>query len=231
MNERRSELRADPEKVREFIKQSREKRAYTPKGESKWVTCAREGCERQFYQRASELRKNRKYCSRECWTLAQTDEQKRARAQAAAVVTRQRKGEANPAFKHGKRAGVRDRAGERRFKSGQDRCVHPACEYPAARAHHEHHVVYRQHVRREGGDIYDPRNALRLCVSCHSSHHRRGSKIVPLAALRDENYEFAFELLGAAAFDYLRRRYSGDDVRLHRWLARVTAAVDGGDSQ
>lgn len=77
-----------------------------------------------------------------------------------------------------------------------------------------HHVCYRQSVRREHGDQWDPRNSLTVCVDCHASHHAGGSGRLLLTALRDENYVFAAELFGApAAFEWLRRRYAGFDRR------------------
>lgn len=78
-----------------------------------------------------------------------------------------------------------------------------------------HHVTYRQHVVREGGDVWDPRNSLSLCAdSCHPNHHAGGSGRVLLSSLRDENFVFAAELFGApAAFEWLRRRYAGFDRR------------------
>lgn len=121
-----------------------------------------------------------------------------------------RQGAGNPSYKDGARVG--ERAGKTRFKSGQLRCQAPGC---FKRGHHEHHVVYQQEVARRGGDEWDSDNALRLCHSCHSSHHRRG-RILPVSILRDENIKFAFTLLGAFAYDYLRRRYIEDDERLER---------------
>lgn len=105
------------------------------------------------------------------------------------------------------------------YASASTLCQHPACAGESV-VLAQHHVVYEQKVRREGGAVWDPRNALTLCDLCHTSHHRRGSKVVPLSALTDGNYAFAVELLGAAAFDYLRRRYVGDDPRLDRILER-----------
>lgn len=97
------------------------------------------------------------------------------------------------------------------FSSGQ-----PNCQMCSSRgAHHEHHVVYEQTVRREGGDACDSRNALRLCVDCHALHHARAhGKVVPVSRLRAVNIDFAFELLGSGAYDYLRRKYDHDDGRL-----------------
>lgn len=81
-----------------------------------------------------------------------------------------------------------------------------------------HHVVYEQHVRRAGGNPWDPRDSLTTCTHCHTGHHHGVRSRISLALLRDENYAFAAELLGPAAFDYLRRHYQGDDERLERLL-------------
>lgn len=87
-----------------------------------------------------------------------------------------------------------------------------------------HHVVYAQHVRRERGDTYDPRDSLTLCLECHVSYHKGGPLRLPLNLLRDENFEFARELFGpGAAYEYLRRRYGGADPRLDALLAETTA--------
>lgn len=77
----------------------------------------------------------------------------------------------------------------------------------------QHHIVTAQEVRRRGGAIWDPRNALTLGAYCHAQHHAHVQPI-PLVYLPDAALEFAFELLGPAAFDYLGRRYGGDDARL-----------------
>jgi hypothetical protein len=77
----------------------------------------------------------------------------------------------------------------------------------------QHHVVYEQHVRDAGGSLWDVRNALTLGAYCHAQHHAR-AKPIPLAYLPDAALEFAFDLLGPAAVDYLGRHYSGDDARL-----------------
>lgn len=128
---------------------------------------------------------------------------------------KQRRGPANPNYKTGQRSGERNREGERRFQDVVAVCRHPECYGDTTTSVDTHHVVYRQEVRRQSGDEWDPDNALSLCHGCHSSHHKRGTRIVPLAALRDTNYEFAEHLLGADyAYEYLRRRYAGDDPRL-----------------
>lgn len=82
-----------------------------------------------------------------------------------------------------------------------------------------HHVVYAQEVRRRGGNEWDGRNAMRLCDRCHGKHH--GPQRIALGRLSEANLDFAFELLGPFAYDYLRRRYTGDDPRLEDRLARA----------
>ena len=149
----------------------------------------------------------RKTCSRKC-----AAELKRSRGGA------RRKGERNPNYRHGRRVGDRDREGERRWYAALGtRCSHPDC---ASDAHLVlHHVTYRQAVRRASGDEWDPRNAMTLCTSCHG-HHQRG-RVIPLTSLSAGALEFAVDLLGAGpAFEYLRRRYAGDDPRLESHLAR-----------
>lgn len=78
---------------------------------------------------------------------------------------------------------------------------------------HNHHVVYEQHVKDKGGSPKDPRNALALCLDCHFAHHKALPRI-PTECLRDENIEFAFELLGLAAPYYFERYYTGTDERI-----------------
>jgi hypothetical protein len=83
-----------------------------------------------------------------------------------------------------------------------------------------HHVIYAQHVRREGGDLNDPRNLIAVNNEEHERHHKRMEPF-SLARLPDRAYEYAAELLGAEkAYNYLRRRYSGVDLRLEALLTR-----------
>lgn len=79
-----------------------------------------------------------------------------------------------------------------------------------------HHVVKKQHVRNHGGDIWDPDNGLDVCDPCHDDHHQ--TRCLELRLLTEPNLDFAFALLGAYAYDYLRREYSGNDQRLERRL-------------
>ena len=85
-------------------------------------------------------------------------------------------------------------------------CENPVCPGPGGLLA-LHHVVYRQHVRAEGGDQWDPANAMTLCTACHLGHHQR-NRILPANYLPKSALRFAVELLGeGAAFEYFRRRY------------------------
>jgi hypothetical protein len=182
-----------------------------------WVERACEGCGETFMARRSEVaRRSVRFCSRACITGSTRPAPS---ATERATLSSARMGEANPNFRHGGRAGEHSRAGSQRFVDADARrCRHPRCR-GGSTVGNQHHVVYRQEVRREGGDVWDGRNALALCEGCHSSHHRRGDRVVPLTALRDENYDFARELLGGGrAYEYLRRRYAGEDPRLEALL-------------
>lgn len=117
-----------------------------------------------------------------------------------------------------------------RFDSGQLVCQAPWC---LNRKDHDHHVVYKQHVKKAGGDVNDPRNALGICTQmrpgtphrdtrCHPRHHS-GVRRLPTACLRNENIEFAFELLGLAAESYFERYYDNSvpDPRISKAVIRL----------
>lgn len=91
---------------------------------------------------------------------------------------------------------------------------------------HRHHIIYSQHVVAVSPALaWDTRNRLGLCGFHHRSHHGR-SATIPLALLPDSAYEFAAELLGAgAAYEYLARRYRGDDSRLVALLSEYPPQV------
>lgn len=78
-------------------------------------------------------------------------------------------------------------------------------------AFHAHHVVREEDVQTL--DPHDDRNALRILPSVHWDHHW-GNEKIPLTALLDENLAFAYQELGPGAYDYLRRRYVGEDPRV-----------------
>jgi hypothetical protein len=101
------------------------------------------------------------------------------------------------------------------------------CRSCQKRGAHQHHVVRAQDVEKWHGDTKDRRNALRVCWDCHEKHHLSGRPVkLKTSILRDENIEFAFELMGAAAADYLRGKYddSAGDPRIEReFIARMPA--------
>ncbi len=87
---------------------------------------------------------------------------------------------------------------------------------------HDHHVIYQQELRwwseRDGTRFRrlrkDRRNIVLLAFGCHADHHS-GKARLRLGQLPDSVFEFAGETMGAGpAYEYLRRRYAGDDPRL-----------------
>jgi hypothetical protein len=71
---------------------------------------------------------------------------------------------------------------------------------------------------------------MRLNHDCHYSHHAR-SRVIPIEKLSDAALEFAFELMGPAAFYYLGRVYRGyDDPRLERLLEASESRQPGNRS-
>lgn len=98
-------------------------------------------------------------------------------------------------------------------KRGRVRCR--ACL--TKKAAHSHHVTYEQELRKRGLPLYDRLNLMELCMDCHFSHHNR-SKVIPLMMLSDDHLDYAFAKLGAYAYDYLTRRYAGEDDRLESRL-------------
>lgn len=81
------------------------------------------------------------------------------------------------------------------------------CAKPAEQMHH---LCYRQHVRKHGGDVDDPRNLMALCYDHHRRHHNR---LAPIHRdlLPDVAVEFMEELMGEAAQDYIARYYQGGE--------------------
>ena len=60
-------------------------------------------------------------------------------------------------------------------------------------------------------------------MRCPVCGHHNGTRRFSLALLPDVAYEFAGELMGPAAYDYLRRRYDGEDPRLDALLLEDAA--------
>lgn len=73
-----------------------------------------------------------------------------------------------------------------------------------------HHVVYEQHVRKRGGNAFDPDDSLTLCWDCHAKHHHSADDRLHVRVFRPENVVFARALLGDYARDYFVRFYDGD---------------------
>lgn len=83
-----------------------------------------------------------------------------------------------------------------------------------------HHIIEQQELKRRRLHhlLLDERNIMLLCPIFWSSYSGRGercherhtnaSRRIPLAALTEDNWSFAREVLGEAADDYLTRRYS-----------------------
>jgi hypothetical protein len=76
-----------------------------------------------------------------------------------------------------------------------------------------HHIVYEQHVRREGGDPWDLANALDVgarCL-CHAKHHS-GAERISLQLIPEVAMAFAVDLMGEdRAVDYFRRYYTAGE--------------------
>lgn len=83
-----------------------------------------------------------------------------------------------------------------------------------------HHVIEQQEITRRGGDIYDPRNALRLALRAHE-RHTLAVRRVRASELKDCNIDFAFELMGRGAYPYLMRMYDGTDTRIELAIAEL----------
>lgn len=186
-----------------------------PPREPKRVKNICQGCGCSFETMPS---RTREYCNRKCWRETNPGRSEEGKKRFSEIMRAQRVGEGNPNYKHGE---SRTPYKRELFHSGQIGCQDPRCADPQADVC-QHHVVYRQHVKRLGGDEWDQRDALALCRSCHMGYHNR--RDLPLTVLRDENIVFAFELMGAAAYDYFHRYYAGSDERVERALVEFEEA-------
>lgn len=82
---------------------------------------------------------------------------------------------------------------------------------------HAHHCLPKQHLRRLGLPLYDTRNALRLCDTCHMQFEWGGPGKVqlPLHCLTENNICYLYEVLGPAIVT-LERKY-GSFEHEPRW--------------
>lgn len=122
------------------------------------------------------------------------------------------------------------------------------CILCGRRAHQRHHIVYQQELRRaapvprwdkrdgrtrpdevveaaarQAELLRDNRNLVPVCHPCHGRHHS-GACQFSLGLLPDSVFVFAAEVLGEGpAYEYLRRRYSGDDRRLDALVSKEAA--------
>lgn len=91
-----------------------------------------------------------------------------------------------------------------------------------------HHVVYQQHLRIYGGDLWDLRNALDvgLWCQCHANHHSATSRI-RLPIIPDAAIEFAVEVLGASrAALYFARYYDCRQTDLQKDFQHILHKED-----
>lgn len=71
-----------------------------------------------------------------------------------------------------------------------------------------HHVLYQQHVRREGGDVWALSNAMDLGrdCNCHAAHHS-GFKRIPVDVIPSAAMDFMVRLLGDDRAQLFVERY------------------------
>lgn len=173
-------------------------------------------CGETFEVKSSQAKGGRRYCSRGCWAKnsRMSDDQYRDNAERMHI---ERRGRANPAFKHGRDG---NRAWRTRFNlplKGEDRCR--ACGSPENL--HLHHAIPRSMSRAARDEIL---NGLPLCVHCHISWHRRGQTIYRDAFTEEEwAYLTSVKLTGQEIQPWLDERYP-DRGRPFRRLDREAAA-------
>jgi 5-methylcytosine-specific restriction endonuclease McrA len=80
------------------------------------------------------------------------------------------------------------------------------CQVCGGPADVAHHVLHRQAVAREGGDIWAPANAMALCDADHDAHHNR-QRPIPYSAVPPDAWDFANELLGRDGAEAYFARY------------------------
>lgn len=95
----------------------------------------------------------------------------------------------------------------------ESRCV---CGCGRTALPYRHHAIYQQHI--PPSTRKDERNLVAVSFDCHGAHHLQSRKL-RLAVLPDSVFEFGREVLGPGkAYNFLRRRYAGEDPRLDALL-------------
>lgn len=92
------------------------------------------------------------------------------------------------------------------------------------RAVQNHHVTFRQQLRRLRVDAGAPESCVPVCLHCHARHHDGTPWKIPLAVIPDDRIQFALAAMGPACYDYLLRRYLGDDPRLESLISEAEGA-------
>ena len=79
-------------------------------------------------------------------------------------------------------------------------------------------------MKHRWADFKEAGQRQRVCAVklAHDRHHNAHLRI-PMVRLTRENIEFAFELLGPYAYDYLHAHYGGTDIRVTNALIRSEA--------
>lgn len=93
------------------------------------------------------------------------------------------------------------------------------CVNCGERAVHQHHLLFRQELRRRRVDAGATESVAPMCWTCHGLVHEGGRK-VSLSVFPDAVIGFAVDVLGPYAVDYLDRRYA--DARTDPRLAGLT---------
>ncbi len=169
----------------------------------KTISCAREGCEVQFYVQPASLDR-RKTCSRECAAVVK----------AANEGFKARTGKQNPNFRHGGTLGQQDRELGRHFNlrlKGETCCRNCG----SAENVQLHHVIPRS--IGTSATRLALLNGLPLCASCHMTWHR-GKNNIPRSVFTAEEWEYltSVQLTGRQTAAWLDKRYPLHVERTYR---------------
>ena len=159
-------------------------------------TCV--GCGDTFIAHESDVKRGGgKYCSRQCWRDNPPEMSEEGRARKVEKL-KDRKGEKNPFYRHGRYAGQKTKDVEREFnlrKKGESKCRVCGSEDHL----NAHHAVPRS-ISPAGR--LDLRNCLPLCAACHTSWHR--GRPISRDHFTDDEWAFLETLIGPT---WLDKRY------------------------